>query len=136
MNMNARGFRGNHFGRGGNRGRGFNRGPHISDSGQHNVALQIAESHQCNNLSFETSDPANKDSRIYVGNIAKNKVTRSDLFVIFSKYGIITAISHLTHKNQGDHCSFAFVQYSTKDSAERAVLNENRRGYYGYALGR
>lgn len=141
MNGRGGGMRGGHRGgrgyggRGGNRGRGYNRGPRISDPQQSQAALQIAESHQCNNLSFETNDPATKDSRIYVGNIAKHKVQRPDLYVIFSRYGIITAISHLTSKSPTDHCAFAFVQYSTTDAAEKAVLTENNCGYYGYSLG-
>ena len=138
MNGHSGGMRGHrggrgYRGRGGGQGRGY-RGPRISDPLQSQAALQIAESHQCNNISFETNDPATKDSRIYVGNIAKRKVSRPDLYVIFSKYGVITAISHLTSRSPNDHCAFAFVQYSSKEAAEKAVLTENGCGYYGYSL--
>lgn len=132
-----RGFRGGGRGfppRGMNRGRGM--GHRMQPNQDGDQALKIAEGHQCNNLSFETKDPATKHSRIYVGNICKQKVERPDLYVIFSKYGTITAISHLTCRNPMDHCSFAFVQYTTKESAEKAALSENGRGYYGYALGK
>ncbi|XP_067932629.1 uncharacterized protein [Watersipora subatra] len=123
-------------GRGGSSGRGqrFRSNSNMTDGDSREFSLDVANSHQCNNLSFETKDPATKDSRIYVGNICKRKVTRSDLFVIFSKYGTITAISHLSSRNPSDYCSFAFVQYTTVESAERAVHSENGHGYYGYAL--
>lgn len=99
-------------------------------------AYQGAESHICNNLSSETNDPTTKHSRIFVGNISKQQVSRSNLFVIFSKYGTITALSNLSCRKPTDPCLFAFVQYTSKESAERAVLAENGRAYHGHSLGK
>lgn len=132
-------------GRGGRRFNGFNNNrrsrdstntPHIHNTSNQHLALKIAEDHQCNNLSFETKDPTTASSRLYIGNISKKHVTRPDLFVIFSKYGTITAISHLTCKGPMDHCCYAFVQYTTTEAAEKAVKDENGKGYYGYTLGK
>ena len=121
----------------GSRGRGglTNSHFHHKDSSDTVHALQVAEGHQCNYLSFDTKDPATADKRIYVSNLCRTNVTRSSVYVIFSKYGTITAISHLSCRNPRDYCCFAFVQFTTREAAEKAVKSENGHGYYGYALG-
>ena len=108
---------------------------HISDATNSEVALKIAERHQCNNLSFDTKDPQTADRRIYVGNLRRDKVNRNDVYCIYSKYGTITAISNLSWRAPTDYCAFAFVQFTTKEAAQKAAASENGRCYYGYNLG-
>ncbi|XP_076332864.1 uncharacterized protein LOC143237470 isoform X2 [Tachypleus tridentatus] len=62
-------------------------------------------------------DPKLAECRIYVGNLAPDKVTQGDLEDKFSKYGKIIGVSI--------HQGFAYVQYLWEEEAQRAVTQEN-----------
>nr|XP_034806844.1 heterogeneous nuclear ribonucleoprotein C-like 2 [Pan paniscus]XP_054961445.1 heterogeneous nuclear ribonucleoprotein C-like 2 [Pan paniscus] len=64
-------------------------------------------------------DPHSMNSRVFIGNLNTLVVKKSDVEVIFSKYGKIAGCS--VHKG------FAFVQYDKEKNARAAVAGEDGR---------
>lgn len=72
------------------------------------------------------NDPRSINSRVFIGNLNTAIVTKSDIEVIFAKYGRIVGCS--VHKG------FAFVQYLSERTARAAVAGENARIIAGQPL--
>uniref|UniRef100_A0A8C5L5V9 RRM domain-containing protein n=1 Tax=Jaculus jaculus TaxID=51337 RepID=A0A8C5L5V9_JACJA len=78
-----------------------------------------------NNITNKT-DPRSMNSRVFIGNLNTLVVKKSDVEVIFSKYGKIVGCS--VHKG------FAFVQYVNERNARAAVAGQNGRMIAGQVL--
>lgn len=74
-----------------------------------------------------STDPKMMRSRIFIGNLAADKISRQDLEHVFAPYGKILGVS--LHKNYG------FVQFDNEESAEQAVAGENGLVKHGLKLG-
>ncbi|KAM6948378.1 RNA-binding Raly-like protein [Aplochiton taeniatus] len=80
----------------------------------------------------QTSNVTNKNdarslnARVFIGNLNTAVVTKTDIEVIFAKYGKIVGCS--VHKG------FAFVQYINERNARAAVTGENTRVIAGQPL--
>lgn len=68
-------------------------------------------------------DPATASSRIFVGHLQTDDVTKLELEEHFSKYGTVIASSI----NRG----FGFVQFEDEQSAQKAIQNENGAMFKG-----
>ncbi|KAL7876299.1 hypothetical protein AOLI_G00112620 [Acnodon oligacanthus] len=80
---------------------------------------------QTSNVTNKT-DPRSLHSRVFIGNLNTTVVKKSDIELIFAKYGKITGCS--VHKG------FAFVQYASERNARSAVAGENARVVAGQPL--
>ncbi|KAA0719313.1 RNA-binding Raly-like protein [Triplophysa tibetana] len=72
------------------------------------------------------TDPRSLNSRVFIGNLNTAVVKKTDIELIFAKYGKITGCS--VHKG------FAFVQYASERFARSAVAGENVRVLAGQNL--
>ncbi|XP_046703360.1 RNA-binding Raly-like protein isoform X4 [Silurus meridionalis] len=72
------------------------------------------------------NDPRSLNSRVFIGNLNTAIVKKSDIEVIFAKYGKIVGCS--VHKG------YAFVQYMSERNARAAVAGENARIIAGQPL--
>ncbi|KAK7881525.1 hypothetical protein WMY93_029934 [Mugilogobius chulae] len=72
------------------------------------------------------NDPRSLNSRVFIGNLNTAIVKKSDIEVIFAKYGKIVGCS--VHKG------YAFVQYMSERNARAAVAGENTRVIAGQPL--
>uniref|UniRef100_A0A3Q4ANC7 RRM domain-containing protein n=1 Tax=Mola mola TaxID=94237 RepID=A0A3Q4ANC7_MOLML len=73
------------------------------------------------------NDPRSLNSRVFIGNLNTAIVKKTDIEVIFAKYGKIVGCS--VHKG------YAFVQYLNERNARAAVAGENTRIIAGQPLG-
>lgn len=73
------------------------------------------------------NDPRSLNSRVFIGNLNTAIVKKTDIEVIFAKYGKIVGCS--VHKG------YAFVQYMNERNARAAVAGENARIIAGQPLG-
>uniref|UniRef100_A0A3P8X034 RRM domain-containing protein n=1 Tax=Cynoglossus semilaevis TaxID=244447 RepID=A0A3P8X034_CYNSE len=73
------------------------------------------------------NDPRSLNSRVFIGNLNTTIVNKTDIEVIFGKYGKIVGCS--VHKG------YAFVQYINERNARAAVAGENNRILAGQSLG-
>ena len=73
------------------------------------------------------NDPRSLNSRVFIGNLNTAIVKKTDIEVIFAKYGKIVGCS--VHKG------YAFVQYVNERNARAAVAGENTRVIAGQPLG-
>uniref|UniRef100_A0A3B3CXL5 RALY RNA binding protein like n=1 Tax=Oryzias melastigma TaxID=30732 RepID=A0A3B3CXL5_ORYME len=73
------------------------------------------------------NDPRSINSRVFIGNLNTAIVKKTDIEVIFAKYGKIVGCS--VHKG------YAFVQYINERNARAAVAGENARIIAGQPLG-
>lgn len=73
------------------------------------------------------NDPRSLNSRVFIGNLNTAIVKKTDIEVIFAKYGKIVGCS--VHKG------YAFVQYINERNARAAVAGENTRIIAGQPLG-
>uniref|UniRef100_A0A3Q2YY08 RALY RNA binding protein like n=1 Tax=Hippocampus comes TaxID=109280 RepID=A0A3Q2YY08_HIPCM len=73
------------------------------------------------------NDPRSLNSRVFIGNLNTAIVKKTDIEVIFAKYGKIVGCS--VHKG------YAFVQYINERNARAAVAGENARVIAGQPLG-
>ncbi|XP_051990352.1 RNA-binding Raly-like protein isoform X2 [Xyrauchen texanus] len=80
---------------------------------------------QTSNITNKT-DPRSLNSRVFIGNLNTTVVKKTDIELIFAKYGKITGCS--VHKG------FAFVQYASERNARLAVVGENARVLAGQTL--
>ncbi|XP_062335863.1 RNA-binding Raly-like protein isoform X4 [Osmerus eperlanus] len=72
------------------------------------------------------NDPRSLNSRVFIGNLNTAIVKKTDIEVIFAKYGKIVGCS--VHKG------YAFVQYVSERNARAAVAGENARVIAGQPL--
>ncbi len=82
---------------------------------------------QTSNITNKT-DPRSLNSRVFIGNLNTAVVKKTDIELIFAKYGKITGCS--VHKG------FAFIQYACERNARSAVAGENTRVLAGQILGK
>ncbi|XP_073730784.1 RNA-binding Raly-like protein isoform X3 [Misgurnus anguillicaudatus] len=80
---------------------------------------------QTSNITNKT-DPRSLNSRVFIGNLNTTVVKKTDIELIFAKYGKIAGCS--VHKG------FAFVQYASERNARSAVAGENARVLAGQTL--
>ncbi|XP_052473690.1 RNA-binding Raly-like protein isoform X2 [Carassius gibelio] len=80
---------------------------------------------QTSNITNKT-DPRSLNSRVFIGNLNTAVVKKTDIELIFAKYGKIMGCS--VHKG------FAFVQYACERNARSAVAGENSRVLAGQTL--
>ncbi|XP_051552907.1 RNA-binding Raly-like protein isoform X3 [Myxocyprinus asiaticus] len=71
-------------------------------------------------------DPRSLNSRVFIGNLNTTVVKKTDIELIFAKYGKITGCS--VHKG------YAFVQYASERNAHSAVVGENAKVLAGQTL--
>lgn len=72
-------------------------------------------------------DPATASSRIFVGHLQTDDVTKLELEEHFSKYGTVIA----SIINRG----FGFVQFEDEQSAQKAIQNEDGAQFKGRRIG-
>ncbi|CAB1461091.1 unnamed protein product [Pleuronectes platessa] len=72
------------------------------------------------------NDPRSLNARVFIGNLNTAIVKKTDIEVIFAKYGKIVGCS--VHKG------YAFVQYVNERNARAAVAGENTRVIAGQPL--
>lgn len=70
-----------------------------------------------------SEEPHLKRARLFVGNIATDKVTRRDLAQLFGQYGKVLGVSI--------HNGFAFVQMDRERDANRAIICEDNQVFMG-----
>lgn len=73
-------------------------------------------------------DPATAGSRIFIGHLQTEEMSRNDLEEHFSKYGAILGIS----LNRG----FGFVQFEDEQAAQDAIKSTNGTMFKGRRIGR
>ena len=61
-----------------------------------------------------------RQNKIYVGNLLSS-ITQDDIETEFSKYGVLDQINLITDKFTGQSKGFAFLTFSTQQSAETAL---------------
>lgn len=73
-------------------------------------------------------DPATVSSRIFVGHLQTDDMTKHELEEHFSKYG--TIVGSLINRG------FGFVQFEEEQSAQKAIQNENGAMFKGRRIGK
>ena len=58
-------------------------------------------------------DPKMMDARVFIGNLAADRVTRQDVVKLFEAYGKVLGVSL--------HKSYGFVQFDKEENAQTAV---------------
>ncbi|KAK6909387.1 single-stranded nucleic acid binding protein [Kwoniella mangroviensis CBS 8886] len=96
----------------------------------------IASSSSSAIQSSSTSTANGKPDRLYVGNLSPT-VDEYTLIQIFSKYGKITKLDFMFHKTgvlKGKPRGFAFIQFTDKDDALKAMIKLHDRLLRGRKL--
>ncbi|WWC72043.1 uncharacterized protein I206_106003 [Kwoniella pini CBS 10737] len=86
--------------------------------------------------STSTNPGSGKPDRLYVGNLSPT-IDEFTLIQIFSKYGKITKLDFMFHKTgvlKGKPRGFAFIQFSDKDDALKAMIKLHDRLLRGRKL--
>ena len=81
------------------------------------ASYKSATSTSSRNAEASSSSAGGKPDRLYVGNLAPT-VDEYTLIQVFSKYGKITKMDFMFHKNgvlKGKPRGFAFIEFSNKD---------------------
>ena len=76
---------------------------------------------------IERSEEYLDSSRIFIGNLATDKIKENELRQVFGQYGRILKVL-VRHK-------FAFVQFDNPDSCAQAIRSENGRVIGGAKMG-
>ena len=72
-------------------------------------------------------DPKMLNSRVFIGNLASDRVSRQDVVKMFEPYGKVLGVSL--------HKSYGFVQFDDEDSAKEAVKGIDGRIVEGLRVG-
>ena len=72
--------------------------------------------------------------KIYVGNLSY-EVTEDDLKVAFEQYGSVDSVAIIIDRATGKSKGFGFVEMSSKDEAQAAILGLNEKELKGRKLG-
>ena len=75
-----------------------------------------------------SNDPKMLDSRVFIGNLPSDKVTRKIVEDMFSEFGKVLGVSL--------HKSYGFVQYESEEDAKKAVEGTHRKLLEGSTLGK
>lgn len=67
-------------------------------------------------------------SRIFIGNLATERLTKADLIKTFSRYGKVVEVSL--------HKSFGFLQFDNPESAQASIDGESGKVFSGLTLGK
>lgn len=74
-----------------------------------------------------SSDPVLLNSRVFIGNLPSEKISRQEVEELFLKFGNVLGVSL--------HKSYGFVQYDKEDDAKKAVESMNGYLLQGMCLG-
>ena len=74
-----------------------------------------------------SNDPKMLNSRVFIGNLASDKVSRQDIESLFSRFGKVLGVSL--------HKSYGFVQFESENSAKDSVESVNGHKLHGQILG-
>lgn len=97
-----------------------------SPEGQADDRLQRIYDREGRNTS--SSDPKMMNSRVFIGNLAAEKVSRQAVEKMFGAYGKILGVSL--------HKSYGFVQFDNEEAAREAVKAINGTTLHGLKLGK
>ena len=80
-------------------------------------------------ISSDTSsnDPKMLNSRVFIGNLPSEKVTRREVEAMFAVHGTVLGVSL--------HKSYGFVQFDCEDNAKNAVDDIHGKTLEGNVLG-
>ena len=74
-----------------------------------------------------STDPKMMNSRVFIGNLPAEKVSRHDVETMFGSFGKILGVSL--------HKSYGFVQFDNEESANEAVRANNGKTVHGLRIG-
>lgn len=94
-----------------------------------NVLVPMSRQKQYEREGRNTSsnDPKMLNSRVFIGNLASDKVGRQDIENLFSRFGKVLGVSL--------HKSYGFVQFERESSAKDSVESVNGHKLHGQILG-
>lgn len=72
-------------------------------------------------------DPKMMSARVFIGNLAADKVSRQDVMKLFEPYGKVLGVSL--------HKSYGFVQFANEEDAKTAVKATNGKFVEGLRVG-
>ena len=75
-----------------------------------------------------STDPESVRCRVFVGNLNTDKIGQEELVKYFSEFGKINGCSL--------HANFGFVQYATREDADRAVAKTHGTFIFGKRVGK
>lgn len=81
--------------------------------------------YQASNITNST-DPAAKHCRVFVGNLNTVAMSKEDVEQIFGQYGMVAGCSM--------HKGYAFIQYNTQVEAHRAAQSEDGKVYHAMKI--
>lgn len=73
------------------------------------------------------------DSRLFVGNLSYQTMSK-DLEDYFSQAGVVSSVNIMVDKFTGRSRGFAFVEFSTKEEADKAVEMFHNKEFQGRPL--
>lgn len=74
-----------------------------------------------------SKDPKMLNSRVFIGNLASEKVGRQEVETLFSAYGKVLGVSL--------HKSYGFVQFQSEESAKKSVEAMQGHLFHGLNMG-
>ena len=74
-----------------------------------------------------SKDPKMLNSRVFIGNLASEKVGRQDIENLFETYGKVLGVSL--------HKSYGFVQFDSEESAKNSVNSMHGHMLHGLKMG-
>lgn len=74
-----------------------------------------------------SNDPKMMSARVFIGNLAADKLSRQDIMKMFEPHGKVLGISI--------HRSYGFVQFDTEDEAKEAVKATDGKVLEGLKIG-
>ena len=74
-----------------------------------------------------STDPKMMNSRVFIGNLAADRVTRQDVVKLFEPHGKVLGVSL--------HKSYGFVQFDNEEEAKAAVKATNGKMVEGLRMG-
>lgn len=75
-----------------------------------------------------SKDPKMLHSRVFIGNLASDEVSRQDVETLFTSYGKVLGVSL--------HKSYGFVQFDTEESAKKSVKAMHGHMFHGLKMGK
>lgn len=75
-----------------------------------------------------SNDPKMLDSRVFIGNLPSEKVSRQEIETMFAAYGTVLGVSL--------HKSYGFVQFDNEESAKKSAKAIHGTNLQGSTLGK